>query len=85
MADEQISVAAPGKYTEFVIWQTGLHRHRYKIFTIKFLYTIRKGQPAKVVPVKFNIADSALQQPFIYIIAESVIPADRLRQNCRTV
>ena len=68
MADEQISVAAPEKYTEFFIWQTGLHRHRYKICTIKFLYTIRKGQPAKVVPVKFNIADSGygLRGPVSY-------------------
>jgi len=74
MANQQGSVAAPEKRAVLVFRQARLNGHGNKILSIKTLNPVWIRQPPVIVPVKFCINNGALQQTFIYTIAESVIP-----------
>ena len=78
VAKKQRAVIAPKKFYGFVIRKPLLSWYDSKILAIKFLYAIGKAQPAKIIFVEGHIQHIALEQAFIYIIAEWIVPFYRL-------
>lgn len=72
MTDEQVAVTAAEEFSELIIRQTGLYGHNGKLPAIEFLNTVWKADPAKIVLIVGYITNGALQQAFIYTIAEGI-------------
>jgi hypothetical protein len=83
MAHEQVAVPAPEKIHELVIRQPWLNRDLRKIAAIKFLDAVRETDPAEIMFVKCDLTDGGLQEAFIYVIAERIVPLYLLCMNRR--
>ena len=87
MTDQQVAITAAEEFCKLIIGQAGLYWNNSKFFSVEFLNAIRETDPAKIIFIKGNICQGALQQAFVYIIAEGIIPVDalgiRFRSGCQ--